>query len=72
MEPGKERDELVGFAANQMKRDLVMWSHGSSDDEKVADDLARYTDGKIQLDLSKFKFERINVREVKENKKKKK
>ena len=55
-----------------MKRDLVMWSHGSSDDEKVADDLARYTDGKIQLDLSKFKFERINVREVKENKKKKK
>lgn len=72
MEPGKERDELVGFAANQMKRDLVMWSHGSSDDEKVAYDLARYTDGKIQLDLSKFKFERINVREVKENKKKKK
>lgn len=63
---------LVQYTANQMKRDLVMWSHGSSDDEKVADDLARYTDGKIQLDLSTFKFEKINMREVKENRKKKK
>lgn len=72
MEPGKERDTLVKFTANQMKRDLMMWSHGSSDDEKVADDLARYTDGKIQLDLSTFKFERINQRELKENRKKKK
>lgn len=72
MAPGKERDMLVQYTANQMKRDLVMWSHGSSDDEKVADDLARYTDGKIQLDLSTFKFEKINMRELKENRKKKK
>ena len=72
MQPGKERDMLVEFTANQMKRVLVMWSHGSSDDEKVADDLARFTDGKIQLDLSTFKFEKINMRELKENRKKKK
>lgn len=72
MEPGKERDELVKYTANQMKRDLVMWSHGSSDDEKVASDLARFTDGNIQLDLDTFHFATISPREIKENRKKRK
>ena len=40
---GAERTELTRLAANQMKRDLVLWGHGSSDDEKVASDLADYT-----------------------------
>lgn len=57
MPEGDERDELVRLTANQMKRNLVAWGHGSMDDEKVADDLARFTDGKIQLDLSSFHFE---------------
>ena len=59
MEPGPERDELVKLTANQMRRNLVQWSHGSSDEEKVASDLARFTHGKIQLDLDTFKFEPI-------------
>ncbi|HBF04688.1 MAG TPA: DUF4290 domain-containing protein [Prevotella sp.] len=59
MEPGKERDELVALTANQMHRNLVQWSHGSSDVEKVASDLARFTDGKIQLDLDSFVFDKI-------------
>ena len=59
MEPGEERDALVALTANQMHRNLVQWSHGSSDEEKVADDLARFTGGKIQLDLSKFRFEKM-------------
>ena len=59
MPPGRARTELIRLAANQMKRDLVQWGHGSSDNEKVASDLANYTDGKVQLDLSTFKFERI-------------
>ena len=29
------------------------------DDEKVADDLARFTDGKIQIDPRSIRFERI-------------
>lgn len=58
MEPGKKRDELVKLVANQMRRDLIQWSHGSCDNEKVASDLARFTDGKIQLDLSTFVFEK--------------
>ena len=57
MPSGDERDELVRQTANQMKRDLVAWGHGSMDDEKVADDLARYTDGAIQIDLSSFRFD---------------
>lgn len=58
---GAERTELTRLAANQMKRDLVLWGHGSSDDVKVALDLADYTDGKIQLDLETFKFDRTET-----------
>ena len=60
MPAGRDRDELARLTANQMKRDLLAWGHGSIDDEKVADDLARFTDGKIQLDLSTFRFERVS------------
>ena len=59
MPKGPGREELVRLAANQMKRDLVLWGHGSSDNEKVASDMARYTDGKVQLDHGSFRFERF-------------
>jgi len=59
MPPGKERDDLTKVIANQMKRDLATWGRGSMDDEKVADDLARYTHGVIQLDLNDFKFDKV-------------
>ena len=73
MPEGDERDELVRLTANQMKRNLAAWGHGSMDDEKVADDLARFTDGKIQLDLSSFHFENtIPMGNSKNNGKKKK
>lgn len=69
MPAGKQRDDLARMTANQMKRDLTMWSHGSNDNEKVVDDLARFTDGKIQLDPSKVKAQ---VALPKENEKKRK
>ncbi len=72
MEPGPERDELVRITANQMKRNLYQWSHGSVVDEKVADDLARYTDGVIQLDLSTFEFEKMSERDFMTERRKKK
>ena len=72
MPEGEERDELARYTANQMKRSLLQWSHGSSDNEKVIDDLARYTDGKIQLDPNSFKFAKINEREFSEKRRKKK
>ena len=73
MPAGAERDELVRLTANQMKRDLAQWGHGTIDDEKVADDLARFTDGVIQLDLSRFRFDRLPAPEeqVKKNRRRK-
>lgn len=61
MPAGDLRDELVRQTANHMKRDLATWSHGSMDDEKVASDLAHFTDGAIQLDLNEFQFDRIET-----------
>lgn len=58
MPDGAEYDELVRLTANQMKRDLAQWGHGSMDDRRVADDLARFTDGRVKLDPSHFVFER--------------
>ena len=74
MPAGEERDELVRVTANQMKRNLMQWSHGSCDDEKIASDLARFTDGIIQLDLDNFQFDRVTEKDVasqKSNKKRK-
>ena len=72
MPEGAERDELVRQTANQMKRNLTAWGHGAMDDERIADDLARFTDGIIQIDLSTFRFEQMpKPTESKRNKKKK-
>ena len=69
MPEGSERDELARQTANQMKRDLLQWGHGSADDEKVADDIARLTDGVIQIDLGTFRFENVTVLPIDEGKK---
>jgi hypothetical protein len=42
------------------------------DDERVASDLARFTDGVIQLDLNNFVFEKLNNNDKKQSGKKKK
>ena len=70
MPDGPERDELIRITANQMKRDLTQWSHGSMDNEKVASDLARFTDGKVQLDLDSFEFDAIKEKNNSDNRKK--
>ena len=72
MPAGEERDALTYYTANQMKRDLITWGHGSAEDERVASDLAHYTDGVIQIDLNTFRFEKqIITDDSKKNKKKK-
>ena len=60
---GPDYDELVRLTANQMKRDLIQWGHGSIDDEKVADDMARLSGGAIQLDLNALRLLRITDEE---------
>ena len=61
MPAGAERDELARLTANQMKRDLAQWGHGSIDDEKVADDMARMTNGVIQLDLQRLSLPKVKL-----------
>ena len=72
MPEGEERDALAFYTANQMKRNLMTWGHGSMSDEKVADDMARFTDGVIQLDLSTLKLDKVTPIEEPKAKKKKK
>ena len=69
MPAGEERDELVRVTANQMKQNLYQWSHGSADDENVISDMVRFTDGKIQIDIDTFKFDKIQPREPEVKKK---
>lgn len=78
MEGGKQRDDLALLVANHMKRDLSNWSTDSMSDEKVADDLALYTDGKVKLDPSSHRLisdgellsTRVSTTVKKKNKKK--
>ena len=72
MPEGEERDALAFYTANQMKRNLMTWGHGSMSDEKVADDMARFTDGVIHLDLSTLKLDKVTPIEEPKPKKKKK
>ena len=60
MPEGRERSALVQITAGQMYRSLTMWGMQAADKEKVASDLARFTDGKIQIDLSKFRLDRVD------------
>lgn len=71
MPEGEECDALVRLTANQMKRALVEWGHGAADNERVASDLAAFTNGKIQLDLDTFKFEKLPAKEPEKKRKKK-
>jgi hypothetical protein len=51
-----KKEELTYLLANQMKRSLANWNKNVLDDHKVADDLAQYTDGKVQIDADHFDF----------------
>lgn len=75
MPEGEERDKLLEYVANHMKQTLHDWYIDAMDDEKIAADIARYTDGRVRLDLSTFKFDSVilgNVHGGMTKKKKKK
>ncbi len=76
MPEGEELDELIRLTAHQMKRNLMLWGHGSAEDDRVFADMKTYTDGRILIDSSNFKFDPIIInsedREAVGNKKKRK
>ena len=58
---GLERTTLVQMTANQMKQNLFVWNRDSMDEELVAQDIERYTDGEINLDLDNFRFAPVGI-----------
>ncbi len=72
MPEGRKREELIKVVANQMKRNLVNWGHGSMDNARVASELEKLTDGTVRLDLKAFKFQRVKPQVKPENTKRKK
>lgn len=61
MPEGRELDELIRVTANQMKRDLLLWGHGSAEDERVFADMETFTDGRIQIDENNFRFDKMHL-----------
>lgn len=51
-----QRDEYVSLVANQMKQCLFTWNSDSMDEELIANDLAHYTEGMVELDINNFIF----------------
>ena len=49
-----------------------MWGMQAADKEKVASDLARFTDGVIQVSPKELKFETVQATSSKQRKRKKK
>ncbi|MBO5887421.1 MAG: DUF4290 domain-containing protein [Bacteroidaceae bacterium] len=45
--------------ANQMKQNLYIWNKDSMDNALVAQDIERYSNGKLHLDLDNFTFEPV-------------
>ncbi|MBQ1175981.1 MAG: DUF4290 domain-containing protein [Paludibacteraceae bacterium] len=49
-------DKLIGILANQMKKYMVTWNKDNVEDQKIFDDIAGMTDGRIQLNENSFKL----------------
>lgn len=76
IESEDERMELTRLIANCMKRDLANWNRDAMDEEKILEDLANYTDGKVALQVGEVDFisdnEALNCSVSQGGKKKKK
>ena len=49
---------------NQMKQDLFVWNRDAMDEELVAQDIMRYTDGEVSLDVDNFRFAPVGMPSV--------
>ena len=59
MPDGEERDALTEKTIVQMYRCLSAWGMGTADKERIISDIARYTDGVIQLDTDDIDVESL-------------
>jgi hypothetical protein len=49
-------DKLIGILANQMKKYMVTWNKDNVEDQKIFDDIANMTDGKLMLNETTCKL----------------
>lgn len=68
MPVGNERELLTKSIANYMKRSLVEKKGMYTTDEKVAHDIAEYTEGAMTLDTSKIKLIHLMPKATKKHK----
>ena len=60
MEDGDEKNKLLELTANQMWKDLYYWNQDAMDEEKIMDDLARYTKGQVQVESGQLNLSKGN------------
>lgn len=49
MTDGAEKEQLVMLVANQMRKNLFYWNKDALSDERISEDLARYTHGTVKM-----------------------
>ena len=59
VEDSEMRHYITECVANQMKQDLFIWNRDSMDNALVAQDIERYSDGKLGIDLDNFTFDTV-------------
>lgn len=59
VEDEEQRRLITECIANQMKQDLFIWNRDSMDNALVAQDIERYSNGALSLDLDNFTFEAV-------------
>ena len=72
MEPGQERDALILYLANHMKKLMLAVNKDGVDDAKIFKDLYELSDGRINLDASTIRLHQFVEAPSPTGKKKKK
>lgn len=75
MPEGEERDQLLVYLANHMKKSLASWNKEAVEDEKIYKDLLEYTEHKMPLTIEQLRLrdlpkENNNIQRKKNNGKK--
>lgn len=60
---GNEKNNLFALICNHMKKDYMTWNKDTVDDHKIAEDLAEYSNGKLQMTdaVARLMAERIDL-----------
>lgn len=61
LEDEEARQFVTESIANQMKQNLFVWNRDSMDNTLVAQDIEKYSDGRLHLDLNNFTFEAVGA-----------